>query len=129
MNATNTENQSGSMDLLKWIVVIGLLTGAVVGNYMYGEDVSVVYRALGVIAAIGAALFIAAQTEKGNEAFAFAKESRLEIRKVVWPTRKEATNTTLIVLAATGVMALVLWGMDGALVRIVGFITGIKVDG
>jgi len=129
MNATNTENQSGSMDLLKWIVVIGLLTGAVVGNYIYGEEISVVYRALGVIAAIGVALFIAAQTEKGSEALAFAKESRLEIRKVVWPTRKEATNTTLIVLAATGVMALVLWGMDGLLVRIVGFITGIKVDG
>jgi len=117
------------MDLLKWIVVIGLLTGAVVGNYIYGEEISVVYRALGVIAAIGVALFIAAQTEKGSEGLAFAKESRLEIRKVVWPTRKEATNTTLIVLAATGVMALVLWGMDGLLVRIVGFITGIKVDG
>jgi preprotein translocase subunit SecE len=128
MNATNTENQSGSMDLLKWIVVIGLLTGAVVGNYMYGE-ISVLYRALGVVAAIGVALAIAAQTEKGREAVAFAKESRLEIRKVVWPTRKEATNTTLIVLAATGVMALVLWGMDGVLVRIVGYITGIKVDG
>jgi len=126
MNATNTENQGGSMDLLKWIVVIGLLASAVVGNYMYGE-VSVVYRALGVIAAIGVALAMASQTEKGREAVAFAKESRLEIRKVVWPTRKEATNTTLIVLAATGVMALVLWGMDGVLVRIVGFITGIKV--
>jgi len=127
MNATNTENQGGSMDLLKWIVVIGLLASAVVGNYIYGEEISVVYRALGVIAAIGVALVMASQTEKGREAVAFAKESRLEIRKVVWPTRKEATNTTLIVLAATGVMALVLWGMDGVLVRIVGFITGIKV--
>ncbi|OIQ47677.1 MAG: preprotein translocase subunit SecE [Gammaproteobacteria bacterium MedPE] len=127
MNATNTENQSGSMDLVKWIIVIGLLAGAVVGNYMYGEEVSVLYRALGVVAAIGVALFVAAQTEKGREAVVFAKESRLEIRKVVWPTRKEATQTTLIVLAATGVMALVLWGLDGALVRIVGFITGIKV--
>ncbi|WP_435275187.1 preprotein translocase subunit SecE [Psychrobium sp. nBUS_13] len=126
MNATNTENQNGSMDLVKWILVIGLLAGAVVGNYMYGE-LSVLYRALGVVAAIGVALFVAAQTEKGREAVAFAKESRLEIRKVVWPTRKEATQTTLIVLAATGVMALVLWGLDGALVRIVGFITGIKV--
>lgn len=126
MNATNTENQSGSMDLVKWIIVIGLLAGAVVGNYMYGE-LSVLYRALGVVAAIGVALFVAAQTEKGREAVVFAKESRLEIRKVVWPTRKEATQTTLIVLAATGVMALVLWGLDGALVRIVGFITGIKV--
>lgn len=127
MNATNTENQSGSMDLVKWILVIGLLAGAVVGNYMYGEEVSVLYSALGVVAAIGVALFVAAQTEKGREAVAFAKESRLEIRKVVWPTRKEATQTTLIVLAATGVMALVLWGMDGLLVRIVGFITGIEV--
>tara|TARA_B110001452_G_C15060799_1_gene370285 strand:- start:45 stop:428 length:384 start_codon:yes stop_codon:yes gene_type:complete len=127
MNATNTENQSGSMDLVKWIIVIGLLAGAVVGNYIYGEEVSVLYRALGVVAAIGVALFVAAQTEKGREAVVFAKESRLEIRKVVWPTRKEATQTTLIVLAATGVMALVLWGLDGALVRIVGFITGIKV--
>ena len=127
MNATNTENQSGSMDLVKWIIVIGLLAGAVVCNYMYGEEVSVLYRALGVVAAIGVALFVAAQTEKGREAVVFAKESRLEIRKVVWPTRKEATQTTLIVLAATGVMALVLWGLDGALVRIVGFITGIKV--
>jgi len=127
MNATNTENQGGSLDLAKWIIVIGLLAGAVVGNYIYGEEVSVLIRAISVLAAVGVAMAIASQTEKGREAIAFAKESRLEIRKVVWPTRKEAMNTTLIVLAATAFMALVLWGLDGLLVRIVGFITGIQV--
>ena len=126
MNATNTENQSGSFDLVKWIIVIGLLAGAVVGNYMYGEE-SVLIRAVAVLAAVGVAMAIASQTDKGREAISFAKESRLEIRKVVWPTRKEAMNTTLIVLAATAFMALVLWGLDGILVRVVGFITGIKV--
>ncbi|NRA82390.1 MAG: preprotein translocase subunit SecE [Gammaproteobacteria bacterium] len=127
MNATNTENQSGSMDLVKWILVIGLLAAAVVGNYIYGEEISVLIRVIGVLAAIGVAAAIASQTEKGRTAISFAKESRLEIRKVVWPTRKEATNTTLIVLAATAFMALVLWGLDGILVRVVGFITGIRI--
>ncbi|NRA61174.1 MAG: preprotein translocase subunit SecE [Psychrobium sp.] len=126
MNATNTENESGSFDLVKWIIVIALLAGAVVGNYMYGEE-SVLIRAVAVLAAVGGAMAIASQTDKGREAISFAKESRLEIRKVVWPTRKEAMNTTLIVLAATAFMALVLWGLDGILVRVVGFITGIKV--
>ena len=127
MNATNTENQSGSMDLVKWILVIGLLAAAVVANYIYGEEISVLIRVIGVLAAIGVAAAIASQTEKGRTAISFAKESRLEIRKVVWPTRKEATNTTLIVLAATAFMALVLWGLDGILVRVVGFITGIRI--
>lgn len=126
MNATNTENQGGSLDLLKWGLVLVLLAGAVVGNYIYGEE-SVLLRAVAVVAAIGAALAIASQTEKGRTALAFAKESRLEIRKVVWPTRKEAMNTTMIVLLATLVMSLILWGLDGILVRIVSFFTGIGI--
>ena len=92
MNATNTEEQSGSMDLVKWILVIVLLASAVVGNYIYGEEISLLIRVIGVLAAIGIAGAIATQTEKGRTAVSFAKESRLEIRKVVWPTRKEATN-------------------------------------
>jgi len=127
MNATNTEEQSGSMDLVKWMLVIVLLASAVVGNYIYGEEISLLIRVIGVLAAVGIAAAIATQTLKGRTAVSFAKESRLEIRKVVWPTRKEATNTTLIVLAATAFMALVLWGLDGILVRVVGFITGIRI--
>lgn len=127
MNATNTEEQNGSMDPIKWVLVIGLLAAAVVGNYIYGEEISVLIRVIGVLAAVGIAAAIATQTVKGREAVNFAKESRLEVRKVVWPTRKEATNTTLIVLAATAFMALVLWGLDGILVRVVGFITGIRI--
>jgi|TARA_Y100001956_G_scaffold43931_1_gene42814 preprotein translocase subunit SecE len=114
------------MDTVKWLVSIALLLGAVVGNYMYA-DLSVLVRAVGVVVAVAAALGLLATTEKGRTFIAFAKESRIEVRKVVWPTRQETTHTTFIVMLATVVMALILWGLDGILFRIVGFLTGLEI--
>jgi preprotein translocase subunit SecE len=114
------------MDTVKWLVSITLLLGAVVGNYMYA-DLSVLVRAVGVVVAVAAALGLLATTEKGRTFIAFAKESRIEVRKVVWPTRQETTHTTFIVMLATVVMALILWGLDGILFRIVGFLTGLEI--
>jgi preprotein translocase subunit SecE len=119
-----TENQSNALDMFKWVVVFALLAGLVTANTMYGE-ISVLYRAIAIVVVVAVAGFIAATTEKGSTFLSFAKESRTEVRKVVWPTRQEANQTTLIVLAATLVMALILWGLDGIIVRVVGFITGI----
>lgn len=119
-----TENQSNALDMFKWVVVFALLAGLVTANTMYGE-ISVLYRAIAIVVVVGIAGFIAATTEKGSTFSSFAKESRTEVRKVVWPTRQEANQTTLIVLAATLIMALILWGLDGIIVRVVGFITGI----
>lgn len=108
------------MDCRFWF----LLAAAVVGNYLYGE-LSVVIRAAGVVVLIAAALGVAATTTKGKAAIDFAKESRMEIRKVVWPTRQETMQTTLIVLAVCIVMSLVLWGIDGIMVRLVSLATGV----
>jgi len=119
-----TENQSNALDMFKWVVVFALLAGLVTANTMYGE-ISVLYRAIAIVVVVGIAGFIAATTEKGSTFLSFAKESRTEVRKVVWPTRQEANQTTLIVLAATLIIALILWGLDGIIVRVVGFITGI----
>ncbi|MBV7316450.1 preprotein translocase subunit SecE [Shewanella sp. NIFS-20-20] len=121
---TNTEEQGNSLDMVKWGVVILLLAAAVIGNQYYSEA-SVLVRALAVVAAFAAAGVIALQTAKGKMALAFARESQIEVRKVIWPTRQEALNTTFIVLAATGVLALILWGLDAVLLRIVNFITGV----
>ncbi|ODQ01285.1 MULTISPECIES: preprotein translocase subunit SecE [Salinivibrio] len=120
----NAETQSGSMDILKWGVVFVLLAAAVVGNSLY-SDVSVVVRAAAVVVLVAAAGGIAALTMKGKAAITFARESRMEVRKVVWPTRQETLQTTLIVLAVTVVMALILWGVDGIMVRLVRLITGV----
>lgn len=122
----NTETQSNPMDMLKWLIVIALLGGVVAGNYVY-EELSVLYRALGAVAGVVIAGVVAASTTKGSAFLTFAKDSRTEVRKVVWPTRQEATQTTLIVLAATVVMSLLLWGLDGIIVRVVSFITGLGI--
>jgi len=124
--STNVETPSNSMDTVKWLVAIALLMGAVVGNYMYA-DLSVLVRAVGVVVAVAIALGLLSITEKGRTFIAFAKESRIEVRKVVWPTRQEATHTTFIVMLATVVVALILWGLDGILLRVVGYLTGLEI--
>ena len=91
--STNVETPSSAMDSVKWIVAIALLAGAVVGNHMYADQ-SVLLRAIGVVVAVAAGLGIASLTEKGRTFIAFAKEARIEVRKVVWPTRQETTHTT-----------------------------------
>ncbi|MFM2485507.1 preprotein translocase subunit SecE [Celerinatantimonas yamalensis] len=124
--STNTENQSGSMDGLKWGLVAILVAASVVGNYYY-SNISILFRVIGVVVAMGLALGLAMLTTKGKAVWSFAKEARTEVRKVVWPTRQEAMQTTLIVLAVSAVVALILWGLDGILVRLVSFITGVNV--
>jgi preprotein translocase subunit SecE len=125
MSATS-ETQSSSFDSIKWIIAIGLLAAAVVGNYYYGETVSVLYRAIAVVLLVAFAGIIAGMTGKGRRFRSFAKESRTEVRRVVWPTRQEATQTTIIVVVATAIVSLILWGMDAILVRVVGFFTGLE---
>ena len=124
--STNVETPSSGMQSVKWLVAIALLAGAVVGNHMYADQ-SVLLRAIGVVVAIAAGLAIASQTFKGRTFLAFAKEARIEVRKVIWPTRQETTHTTLIVMVATVIMALILWGLDGILFRAVGFLTGLEI--
>jgi preprotein translocase subunit SecE len=67
---------------------------------------------------------VALQTTRGQAFFELAKEARIEIRKVVWPTRQETTQTTLIVVAVVLVMALLLWGLDALLGWLVSFVVG-----
>lgn len=120
------ENSSNPLDLVKWLVVLGLLVGIIAANHMY-EDVSVLYRALVAVAAVVIAGVIAATTVKGSAFLTFAKDARTEVRKVVWPTRQEATQTTIIVLIATAFMSLLLWGLDLVIVQLVSFITGLGI--
>jgi preprotein translocase subunit SecE len=124
-NHAETPDSSNAVDKLKWVVAIVLLAAAVVGNAVYGETVSVVIRTAGVIVLIAAALGVAALTVKGKAAISFAREARIEVRKVIWPTRQETMQTTLIVLAVCIVMALALWGIDGIMVRLVALATGV----
>ncbi len=126
MSAEADAQKNGrGMEAVKWFVVVILLILAVVGNYYY-RDFNLPLRTLAVVVALSIAGVMALTTTKGKAAIAFAREAHIEVRKVIWPSRQETLQTTLIVAVATALMSLVLWGLDGVLVRLVSFITGLR---
>jgi preprotein translocase subunit SecE len=122
MNA-KTEAKDSRFDLLKWLLAVALVAVGVVGNQYYSAE-PILYRVLALLAIAVVAAFVVLQTAKGQLFLGLAKEARVEIRKVVWPTRQETTQTTLIVVAVVLVMALLLWGLDSLLGWLVSFIVG-----
>ncbi|WP_413694084.1 preprotein translocase subunit SecE [Psychromonas sp. KJ10-2] len=123
MSTVNSENSKSSLDGLKWTITVLLLAAVIVGNYLYGEETHVVLRVAILLVLAALAVLSAAFTEKGKTFLGFAKDARLEVRKVVWPTRQETVQTTLIILAVSTIVGLILWGLDGIFVRVVSFIT------
>ena len=111
------------MNTLKWIIVAAILVGGVVANLHYGQ-VDAAYRAAFGIVLGMTVLGIAYTTSQGQQVFVFAKQSRTEMRKVVWPTRQETMQTALVVVGMVVVTALILWGFDTLFMWLVGLITG-----
>ena len=118
-----SETASSRLDPLKWGVVVVLVAAGVVGNSYYGEE-SLLYRVLALLALAAVAGWVASTTERGNAFWQLVKGSRTEIRKAVWPTRQETTQTTLIVVVFVFIMALILWGIDSLLGWLVGMVIG-----
>jgi len=106
------ENINISMqNYIRWSVSFALIGLAVYGNSVFAEE-PLLYRVIGVIIVAGLGLFVSTTTSEGKSSLKIILESRTEIRRVVWPTRIETTQTTLIVLVAITIAALVLWGLD-----------------
>jgi preprotein translocase subunit SecE len=114
--STNTgeSGQSTTLDWLKWLIVVALLGAGIFGNWYY-QDQSLLNRVLALVAMAAVAVAVALQTERGRVIWALMKESRVEIRRVVWPTRQETTQTTFIVVMMVLIFSLILWGLDSLL--------------
>jgi preprotein translocase subunit SecE len=122
MNAKVEAHSSGA-DFVKWIGVAAVLVAAVAAFYYFSEQ-SQLLRVLGMLAAAGVAIAIALQTEKGRVAWRFARDARTEVRKVIWPTRVETTQTTMLVIGMVFLVALMLWLFDAVLLWAIKFVTG-----
>jgi len=105
------ETANGVPDAVKWVAAAVLLAAGVWGFYFFAEQ-HLLLRVVGVLAAVGAGAFVAFQTERGRIAWRMVQEARTEVRKVVWPTRKETVQTTGIVLAMVTLVACILWLFD-----------------
>ena len=110
----NKGSASKTLDNLKWLLAIVVFGVAVVGN-SYFVEVAFLYRVLGVLALFLVGLALIAFTNFGSNALKLMKESRTEIRKVVWPTRMETTQTFMIVFGAIVILCLFFWGLESLL--------------
>ena len=81
-------------------------------------------ESIGLVDSGSGSFLVAVKTEKGNTAWNLIKEARSEIRRVVWPTNNETTQTTLVVLVMVFIFSLILWGLDSLLSWLVSSLIG-----
>ena len=108
---SKTETQQGSIDIFKFLVALVVLAISLVGFYYYSEAPKIL-RVLGVLAGIIVSLIIVSQTLKGRQTIDFVREAQVEVRKIVWPTRQETSQTTLFVIIVVIIFAILLWVLD-----------------
>ncbi|MGB5299499.1 MAG: preprotein translocase subunit SecE [Thiogranum sp.] len=119
----NTETQASGLDTVKLTVALALLGGAVLAFYWYADQ-SLLMRVLGLMGVAVVSVLIASQTTLGRSTWAFIGNTRTEVRKVVWPTRAETTQTALAVLFVVLLMGVVLWLLDMFLLWAIRLLTG-----
>jgi len=114
MATSQIETVSTSADKAKLAAAVVLAVGAIVAFYLLSRQGEIVQWAallVGLAAAIGAF----ASAESGRQLWAFGRDSWREVRKVVWPSRKEAIQMTAYVFAFVAIMSIFLWLTDKTL--------------
>jgi preprotein translocase subunit SecE len=112
MNAQTEIVQNSGADVAKWIAALAVLGGGVYGFYYLG-DANVLLRVGALLVAVGVAVALAYTTYWGRFAWVFMQESRVELRKVIWPAKQETINATLLVFVIVAIAGVLLWGIDG----------------
>jgi preprotein translocase subunit SecE len=119
------QDQTGAsaLDTVKLIAAVAILVGGIAAFYLLGTYPLAV-RWLIVFASFGAGIAVALQSVQGRALWAFVQGSRVELRKVVWPTRQETLQTTLVVVVAIVVMGIFFWILDWLLGSAMQAVTG-----
>ncbi|MEK8087919.1 preprotein translocase subunit SecE [Aquabacterium sp. A3] len=114
MSTQQAETVTTSADKAKLAAAGLLVVGGVAVFYLLGQQ-DLWVRVLSLLVLMAAAVGVFLTSAQGKELIAFGQDSVKELRKVVWPSRPEATQMTLYVFIFVVVMALFLWLTDKAL--------------
>ena len=114
MTTTTETSSSGVLDILKLLLAAGTLLGGLIGYYWFLEWVLSV-RVLLMLGSLAAGIAIAMTSTQGQRLWHFIQGSRIEIRKVIWPTKQETTQTAIAVFVFTLIMAIFFWALDSGL--------------
>ena len=123
MNTTAEHSESGVLDIIKLLLAAATLVGGLYAYYFYIET-SLPLRVLMALGGLFVGSGIAMTSTQGRRLWAFITDARIEIRKVVWPTKQETTQTAIAVFVFTLVMALFFWGLDSILLWITQWAVG-----
>ena len=117
------EEKSKGLNTFLWLLTVVIIAATAFGNIYFQDQYSTPIRVVAIVVLLLISLGVAAMTNQGRKALGFFKDSRTELRKIVWPTRPEATQTTFMVVGVTVFVSLILWGLDSIIVRIITFLT------
>jgi len=120
---TKVEEQATFVDTAKLALAVLILLAGLVSYYYFATS-SVLLRAFGVIIAVAAGLGVVFTSFQGQLLWKFIQGARIELRKVVWPTREETIQTTLVVLIFALIGGVFFWLLDLVLLFLTKQITG-----
>ena len=121
MTETNIEQKTSNTYLILSIGV--LLTGVIL--FYYSGDIRLFYRVLGMIAALILSGYIGYQSDFGKLVYSYITDSKVELKKVTWPTKQETTQTTLGVIVVVIIVGILLWLFDMLLGWAIGTLYGV----
>ncbi|MDF1690569.1 MAG: preprotein translocase subunit SecE [Cycloclasticus sp.] len=121
--SVEVDQESGQFDVVKLALAIILIVGGLGGFYYYADQ-SLLFRVIGLLFVLLTAVALVYTTSLGQSFWRFAQGSSIELKKIVWPTKKETMQTTLIVGVMVLFVGILLWMFDGLLMWGIGQVTG-----
>lgn len=121
--ATQEQRTSSVLDTaLLWLAIAVLIVS--MAGYYYFSGYTDLVRVLGMLGGAVVAVLIVSQSAVGKTAWSYIQGSRTEVRRMVWPTRRETIQTTLLVVAFVLILAIFIWALDIVLAYAVTLLTG-----
>ena len=115
MSTQTQTSESGVLDTIKLVLAAVALIGGLYAYYYYEPTVAQALRVLMVLGGTAVGIGIAMTSTQGQRLWHFIQGSRVEIRKVVWPTKQETTQTAIAVFVFTLIMGVFFWALDSGL--------------
>jgi len=109
---------------LTMLSLVVLMIGIVM--FYYFSEIRLFYRVLGMLVVIGMSIIILYQTDFGKTAYSYIIDSKVELKKVTWPTKQETTQTALGVIVIVVIIGLILWLLDMLFAWAIGNLYGIR---
>ena len=111
MVANKIEIETNKQDVVKWILSTVMFLGALVAFY-YFDEYPLMYRVLGLIGIVILGFLVVFNTERIRSLRVFTHDARVELKKVIWSTKAEVIQTTVIVFVVVIIMSILLWLLD-----------------